>query len=235
MSHFGIRITLPVIWIPKSVLASEMTTNSPHDETIANIGTALDQYIFAGLYKRSANKLEFSLSSLVHMAKVTKKLGPLKVYSFAFGICCVLAFLRVFNSNKVKGIVYALVAFDAFRISYNSYERTYASIAGKLIYERINDNSLTVDIFLTVGCCCCRPFAFVYVVCGDWPVRRTLSSTKELGSVVMSFFTCGKKSENADHDQNDVLKSLAEDVKWKFLLEGTVTEMAYKKVNLNSM
>ena len=45
----------------------------------------------------------------------------------------------------------------------------------------------------------------------------------------MSFFTCGKKAR--DEDQNDVLKDLAEEVKWTFLLDGTITEMAYKKVS----
>lgn len=109
-----------------------MTTSAPHDETIARIGSALDEYIFAGMYKRSANKLEFSLSSLAHMAKVTEKLVPIKVYSFACGILCAFAFLRVFNSNPLKGVLYVLAAYDAFRISYNAYDRTYISIAGKL-------------------------------------------------------------------------------------------------------
>ena len=58
--------------------------------------------------------------------------------------------------------------------------------------------------------------------------RRTLSSTKELRSVVMSFFTSGKESK--DSDQNAVFTALAEDVRWKFLIDGTFTEMAYKKV-----
>lgn len=105
-------------------------TTTPHDETVLSISSALDQYIFAGLYKRSANRLEFSLSSLAHMAKVTKKLRPIKVYSFAVGVCCCLAFLRFFNSNPIKGLVYIAVSFDAFRISYNSYDRAYTSIAG---------------------------------------------------------------------------------------------------------
>ena len=108
-----------------------MTANTPHDDTISKIGGILDQYLFAGLYKRGANQLEFSLSSLAHMAKVTKKLEPIKVYSFGIGIVCCLAFLRVFSSNQMKGLVYILVSFDAFRISYNSYDRSYASIAGK--------------------------------------------------------------------------------------------------------
>lgn len=58
--------------------------------------------------------------------------------------------------------------------------------------------------------------------------RRTLSNTKMLSSAVMSFFTCGKKAE--DSEQNDALKTLAENVRWEFLIDGTCFEMAYKKV-----
>ena len=58
--------------------------------------------------------------------------------------------------------------------------------------------------------------------------RRTLSSAKELGSVVKSFFTCGTTSK--DSEQSDMIKSLSQDVKWKFLLDGTFSEMVCNKV-----
>jgi hypothetical protein len=111
-------------------MSSSSNVTTPHDEAILNIGSALDDYIYAGLYRRSANQLEFSLSSMAHIAKVTKKLRPIKVYSFFIGMLCVLAFVRVFSSNQFKGLIYVLIACDAFHISYNCYERTYASIAG---------------------------------------------------------------------------------------------------------
>mmetsp|Transcript_21520 Transcript_21520/g.36214 ORF Transcript_21520/g.36214 Transcript_21520/m.36214 type:complete len:174 (+) Transcript_21520:148-669(+) len=170
-----------------------MSSTTPHDETILKISNALDEYIYAGLYKRSANQLEFSLSGLAHMTKVTKKLIPIKVYAFVMGVLCTIALLKVFSSSPVKGIIYLVLAYDSFQVSYNSYERSYASIAA----------------------------------------RRTLSSTKEIGSVIMSFFTCGKKAK--DSEQDDVLKALAEEVKWKFLIDGTFTEMAYKKAKKSNL
>jgi hypothetical protein len=62
--------------------------------------------------------------------------------------------------------------------------------------------------------------------------RRTLSSTKELGAVVMSFFTCGKKAKEEDSAHSSVLKALAEEVRWKFLIDGTFAEMLYHKVSI---
>ena len=198
---------------------------TPHDETVLKISNALDQHIYASLYKRSANQLEFSLSGLAHMAKVTKKLVPIKVYSFVFGIFCLLGLLKVCRSSPVKGVIYLLLACDAFHISYNSYERAYASIAGKNSF-RCTLYYLHTRVVLLL----------IFSALSDWIIcvieslaRRTLSSTKELGSVVMSFFTCGKKAK--DSNQNDVLKALSEDVRWKFLIDGTFTEFAYKKVS----
>lgn len=88
-----------------------------------------------------------------------------------------------------------------------------------------DERCVLCDVFwnIFISACC-----YVCVCACVYLARRTLSSTKALGSVVMSFFTCGKKTE--DSAQNDMLKSLAEDVKWNILIEGTITEMAYKKV-----
>lgn len=108
-----------------------MSTSTPHDESILKISHLIDEYIFAGLYRRSANQLEFSLTSLAYMTKVTKKLGPIKVYSFVVGLLFLIAFLRGANANPVKGLIYILISWDSFHISYNSYDRAYASIAGK--------------------------------------------------------------------------------------------------------
>ena len=107
-----------------------MTTTTPHDETVTSISDALDQYLYAGIYKKGANQLEFALTSLSHMSKVSKKLVPIKVYSFVFGILCSLAFFRLIKSSPVKGILYMMMAFDSYRLSYNCYDRAYATIAG---------------------------------------------------------------------------------------------------------
>lgn len=112
-----------------------MSSTTPHDETILKMSNALDEYIYAGLYKRGANQLEFSLSGLAHMTKVTKKLVPIKVYAFVMGVLSTIALLKVFSNSPVKGIIYMLIAYDSFQISYNSYERSYASIAGMALHD----------------------------------------------------------------------------------------------------
>lgn len=98
------------------------------DDKVLYISRHLDQKIFLPTYKSRSGQLEFSLSSIASLAKVSKKLQSIKVYCAILSVFFFLSALRYLLQGKLKGLIFLAMSFDFLLISYNSYDRNYASI-----------------------------------------------------------------------------------------------------------
>jgi hypothetical protein len=118
----------------------------PMLDQISNI---LDDNIYSPLYSQYASQMELSISGLAAIAasKVCKKLVPIKVGCFVAGCLFLISSIRFLSQNHIRGGYYLIIAYDLFRVSYNSYHRSYFSIMGHQTLSSVSSLANTLKSF----------------------------------------------------------------------------------------
>jgi hypothetical protein len=168
-----------------------MSSKDIQEDLLTRFGSFLDENVFLPLYKSRTGQFQFSLSSLAPLTKVSKKLFNIKVYCSILTIFFALSSIRFFLGGKIQSILYLLIAFDFFSISYNSYDRAYFDIVTKKTLNDPKEMSASVMSLLsnTIGVVTDKSDKLNSIVSEvNWSYLLSGTITETLISMVLSYF-----------------------------------------------
>lgn len=94
-------------------------------------------------YASQAGEYEKALASVIvdykKVQKIESRLKPIKAFSAVAGALSLIMGLKYFSRSSPSCVVYAILGFDLFVLSYNCYIKRYCALAGKQYFDHVGD------------------------------------------------------------------------------------------------